>query len=86
MTPPAVPPAATTSTAASSSDTLAPQILRTLPPPILPGRQVTPAVGTPARAALEQRARQLRKRSAEAPPDDPRLTGAGPEAETIVGI
>ena len=49
---------------------------RTLPRPIRPGEQVTPPVGSTAKTALEERARQLRgqKRSADVPPDDPRTT------------
>ena len=46
----------------------------TLPPPIALGAQGAPPVVSSARDALERRARQLRKRAAETPSDDPRLT------------
>ena len=70
----------------------------TLPPPALP---VEPQTLPPGRAALAERLRAEAisrtgasypataprgvKRSAEVEPDDPRLTGDGPEAETIGG-
>jgi hypothetical protein len=48
---------------------------------------VTPPVGSTARTALEERARQIRrKRPADAPPADPRATNTDtPEVEVITG-
>ena len=69
--------AATAATAASGATS------STLPLPIPPGAQVTSPMGSSARDALDRRARKMRKRSAETPPDDPRLTGSGPESETV---
>jgi hypothetical protein len=57
-------------------------IPRILPRPIRPGEQVTPPVGSEAREQLIARARQMRKRAADAPPDDPRTTNTDtPEVE-----
>ena len=69
-----------------------------LPPPIAPGAvpggaSHTPPGGVANRARLLERMRNSgvlppvrgSKRTADTPPEDPRLTGTGPEAETVGG-